>query len=41
MQEVDRVTDFYGPMLSALGYKLLHYGRPGLLRGEGVAIAYL
>jgi hypothetical protein len=27
-------------MLNALGYKLLHYGRPGLLRGEGVAIAY-
>ena len=27
-------------MFNALGYKLLHYGRPGLLRGEGVAIAY-
>lgn len=27
-------------MLNALGYKLIHYGRPGLLRGEGVAIAY-
>ena len=27
-------------MFDALGYKLIHYGRPGLLRGEGVAIAY-
>lgn len=27
-------------MFNALGYKLIHYGRPGLLRGEGVAIAY-
>ena len=27
-------------MFQALGYKLIHYGRPGLLRGEGVAIAY-
>jgi mRNA deadenylase 3'-5' endonuclease subunit Ccr4 len=40
LQEVDRISDFYEPMLSALGYKLLHYGRPGLFRGEGIAIAY-
>lgn len=40
LQEVDRVSDYYGKMITALGYKLVHYGRPGLLRGEGVAIAY-
>lgn len=40
LQEVDRVSDFYDGMLSALGYKLVHYGRPGLFRGEGVAIAF-
>ena len=27
-------------MLSALGYKLIHYGRPGIFRGEGIAIGY-
>lgn len=37
---MDRVSDYYDGMLNALGYKLIHYGRPGLLRGEGVAIAY-
>jgi mRNA deadenylase 3'-5' endonuclease subunit Ccr4 len=40
LQEVDRVSDYYEMMFNALGYKLLHYGRPGLLWGEGVAIAY-
>jgi len=40
LQEVDRVSDYYEMMFNALGYKLVHYGRPGLLRGEGVAIAY-
>jgi len=40
LQEVDRVTDFYEPMLNALGYSLVHYGRPGLFRGEGIALAY-
>ena len=39
LQEVDRL-DFYEPMLNALGYSLVHYGRPGLFRGEGIAIAY-
>ncbi len=40
LQEVDRVSDYYDGMFNALGYKLIHYGRPGILRGEGVAIAY-
>ena len=40
LQEVDRVSDYYNEVLTALGYKLIHYGRPGILRGEGVAIAY-
>ena len=40
LQELDRVSDFYDQMFSALGYKLVHYPRPGIFRNEGIAIAY-
>jgi hypothetical protein len=37
---VDRVSDFYEEQLTNLGYTLVHYGRPGMMRGEGIALAY-
>ena len=40
LQEVDRVNDFYGPRLRDLGYFMMHYGRPGYFRGEGIAVAF-
>ena len=40
LQEIDRFSDFYEPMLKALGYETIYYGRPGIFRGEGIAIAY-
>ena len=40
LQEVDELANFYEPELEKLGFKIIHYKRPGFWKGDGIAIAY-